>query len=82
MGGEAAEPAAEGASAVEASKAAMVRAEVMSAVALVRVASTVYGESATAGWAARLGGGRYGDGRLRGGRVIQNSDSRLGSGRK
>ena len=39
MGGEAAARAAEGASAVEASKAAMVRAEVMSAVALVRVAS-------------------------------------------
>ena len=42
----------------------------------------VYGESATAGWAARLGGGRYGDGRLRGGRVIRNSDGWLGGGKK
>jgi hypothetical protein len=39
LGGEAAALAAEDVSAVEAPKAAMVRAEVMSAVALVRVAS-------------------------------------------
>ena len=39
MGGEAAATAAEDVSAAEASKAAMVRAEAMSAVALVRVAS-------------------------------------------